>query len=45
MPRRPRIHVFLATSSIHREHKLKMTTGQVIERAVASVKRAKSVLR
>ena len=31
----PRIHVFLATSAIHREHKLKMTREQVIERAVA----------
>jgi 2-isopropylmalate synthase len=38
---KPRIHVFLATSAIHREHKLKMTTGQVVERAVASVRRAK----
>ena len=39
---RPRIHVFLATSAIHREHKLKMTTAQVIEKAVASVRRAKA---
>src|SRR3954466_7900286 len=38
---KPRIHVFLATSAIHREHKLKMTTAQVIEKAVASVRRAK----
>src|SRR3954449_3185833 len=38
----PRIHVFLATSAIHREHKLKMTREQVVERAVQSVKRAKS---
>src|SRR5204863_6039834 len=38
----PRIHVFLATSAIHREHKLKMTTAQVVERAVASVRRAKA---
>src|SRR4051812_13772790 len=38
----PRIHVFLATSAIHREHKLKMTREQVIERAVQSVRRAKS---
>src|SRR3954452_21625703 len=38
---RPRIHVFLATSAIHREHKLKMTREQVIERAVASVRHAK----
>jgi len=39
----PRIHVFLATSAIHREHKLKMTREQVIERAVASVRHAKAV--
>ncbi len=39
----PRIHVFLATSAIHREHKLKMTRDQVIERAVASVRQAKGV--
>jgi 2-isopropylmalate synthase len=40
---RPRIHVFLATSSIHREHKLKMTRAEVVERAVASVRRAKAL--
>lgn len=40
---RPRIHVFLATSAIHREHKLRMTRAQIIERAVASVRRAKAV--
>src|SRR5947199_1067357 len=39
---KPRIHVFLATSAIHREHKLRMTTAQIIERAVTSVRRAKS---
>jgi 2-isopropylmalate synthase len=38
----PRIHVFLATSAIHREHKLKMTRAQIVERAVESVRRAKS---
>jgi 2-isopropylmalate synthase len=38
----PRIHVFLATSAIHREHKLRMTPSQIIERAVWSVRRAKS---
>src|SRR5262245_47273722 len=38
----PRIHVFLATSAIHREHKLRMTKAQIIEKAVASVRRAKS---
>jgi 2-isopropylmalate synthase len=36
----PRIHVFLATSAIHREFKLKMTQQEIIERAVAGVKRA-----
>lgn len=36
-----RIHVFLATSAIHREHKLKMDKQQIIERAVASVRDAK----
>src|SRR4051812_30639612 len=38
---KPRIHVFLATSAIHREHKLRMTTAQIVERAVSSVRRAK----
>lgn len=38
----PRIHVFLATSAIHREFKLKMTPDEIIERAIAGVKRAKS---
>jgi 2-isopropylmalate synthase len=36
----PRIHVFLATSAIHREFKLKMDKQQIIQRAVASVRRA-----
>jgi 2-isopropylmalate synthase len=36
----PRIHVFLATSAIHREHKLKMTKEEIVRRAVESVKRA-----
>ncbi|MDX2038236.1 MAG: 2-isopropylmalate synthase [Isosphaeraceae bacterium] len=40
--RAPRIHVFLATSAIHREHKLKMTRDQVIAKAVASVSHAKA---
>jgi 2-isopropylmalate synthase len=38
---KPRIHVFLATSAIHREHKLKMSREQIIARAVESVRRAK----
>ncbi|WP_332629222.1 2-isopropylmalate synthase [Halalkalibacter flavus] len=37
----PRIHVFIATSPIHMEYKLKMTPDQVIENAVAAVKKAK----
>jgi 2-isopropylmalate synthase len=36
-----RIHVFLATSAIHREFKLKMDKQQIVERAVSSVKLAK----
>src|SRR6059058_1759969 len=38
---RARIHVFLATSAIHREFKLKMTKEEIIRRAVEGVKRAK----
>jgi 2-isopropylmalate synthase len=38
----PRIHVFLATSAIHREFKLRMTREEIIQRAVAGVERAKS---
>ncbi len=33
-----RIHTFIATSSIHMEHKLRMTPDQVVERAVSAVK-------
>jgi 2-isopropylmalate synthase len=39
--RNPRIHVFLATSSIHRQFKLRMTEDEVVSRAVAGVKRAR----
>jgi 2-isopropylmalate synthase len=35
-----RIHVFLATSAIHREFKLRMSTDEIVERAVDGVKRA-----
>ncbi|HMP78594.1 MAG TPA: 2-isopropylmalate synthase [Pirellulaceae bacterium] len=38
----PRIHVFLATSAIHREFKLKMTPDEIVSRAVAGVQRAKA---
>ncbi len=37
-----RIHVFLATSAIHREFKLRMSTDEIIQRAVAGVTRAAS---
>jgi 2-isopropylmalate synthase len=37
-----RIHVFLATSAIHREFKLKMDKDEIVRRAVAGVKRAVS---
>jgi len=36
----PRIHVFLATSAIHREHKLKMGKEEIVQRAIDGVKRA-----
>ena len=39
---KPRIHVFLATSAIHREHKLRMSQAQIIDKAVESVRRAKN---
>src|SRR5262245_55005242 len=38
---RPRVHVFLATSAIHREHKLKMAKEEILRRAVEGVKRAR----
>src|SRR5690606_21689845 len=39
----PRIHTFLATSPIHREHKLRMTREQVLERTQKMVALAKSL--
>jgi 2-isopropylmalate synthase len=40
---RPRIHTFIATSPIHREHKLRMSRTQVIERAREMVTYARSL--
>lgn len=40
--KKPRIHVFLATSEIHMKYKLKMTREQVLERAAKAVAYAKS---
>jgi 2-isopropylmalate synthase len=37
----PRVHIFLATSPVHMEFKLKMTPDQVLEQAVSAVKYAK----
>ncbi|NOQ50705.1 MAG: 2-isopropylmalate synthase, partial [Desulfuromonadaceae bacterium] len=37
---RGRIHTFIATSDIHMQHKLKMSEQQVLETAIAAVKRA-----
>lgn len=37
----PRIHIFLATSAIHRQHKLRMTQDEIIAKAVEGVKRGK----
>ena len=39
----PRIHVFLATSPLHREHKLRMTKEQVVERARTMITFAKTL--
>ena len=39
----PRIHVFLATSPLHMEYKLKMTPEQVLARTAEMVKYAKGV--
>jgi len=40
---KPRIHVFLATSAIHREHKLGMAKEQIVHSAVEGVKYARSL--
>jgi 2-isopropylmalate synthase len=39
--RRPRLHVFLATSAIHREHKLNMAKEEIVRRAVEGVRIAR----
>ncbi len=39
---RPRIHVFLATSPVHRERKLRMSQDEVLRHAVLGVKRARA---
>ena len=37
-----RIHTFIATSPLHREFKLKMEKGEIIERAIAAIELAKT---
>jgi 2-isopropylmalate synthase len=37
---RSRIHVFLSTSPLHREHKLRMSKAQVVDAAIKAVERA-----
>ena len=37
---RGRIHTFIATSDVHMQYKLKMSEDEVVDRAVAAVKRA-----
>jgi 2-isopropylmalate synthase len=39
---RPRIHIFLATSELHMEHKLRMTRAEVLERVKDMVAHGKS---
>jgi len=39
--KKPRIHTFIATSDIHLERKLKKTREEVLDAAIAAVKRAK----
>ena len=39
-----RIHVFVATSAIHREHKLKMAKEEIIKRAVGAVRMARELV-
>jgi len=40
---RHRIHVFVATSAIHREHKLKMAKEEIINSAVGAIKMAREL--
>jgi 2-isopropylmalate synthase len=41
---RHRIHVFVATSAIHREHKLKMAKEEIIKSAIGAVKLARELV-
>lgn len=39
----PCIHIFLATSPIHRQHKLRMDKAQVLETAQSAIRYAKNI--
>ncbi|WP_337243898.1 2-isopropylmalate synthase [Luteimonas sp. gir] len=41
---RPRIHVFISTSPLHREHKLRMSRQQVLDMAATSVAHARRLV-
>ncbi len=41
---RHRIHVFVATSAIHREHKLKMAKEEIIKTAVGAIRMARELV-
>jgi 2-isopropylmalate synthase len=41
--RRSRIHLFLSTSPLHREHKLGMSKAQVFDTAIAAIERARDL--
>ena len=41
---RPRIHVFVATSAIHREYKLKMAKEEIIKSAVGAIEMARGLV-
>jgi len=43
--RKPRIHVFLATSKIHREYKLRKARSEILRLAVEGVRRASAACR
>lgn len=40
--KKPRIHVFIATSDIHLEHKLKISRDEAVKKAIMGVKMAKA---
>jgi len=41
--KKPRLHVFIATSEIHMQYKLKMTKEEVLKRAIDCIRLAKSL--